>query len=160
MMRDLLDTTILSNFAHVRRAELLRSALGTDAGTTPRVLAELRAGESQGLVPACDWSWLEVLTPDTGEERLAGELARQLDPGEAECLAVAISRGCRVLSDDFAARRLGEGKGLAVSGTLGVLVRLCEMRLLSPGEADELLTQMIGHGYRSPMRSVKGLLLR
>jgi len=160
----LLDTTLLSNFAQVRRPDLLRAALGPDAATTPAILAELHAGESLGLVPACDWIWLQVLEPtDTysvlscDERRLAAELARQLDPGEAECLAVALSRDCRFLSDDFAARRMAELKSLAVSGTLGVLARLIEASLLSLAEADDLLVQMIDHGYRSPVRSLESL---
>jgi len=153
----LLDTTLLSNFAQVRRPDLLRAALGPDAATTPAILAELHAGESLGLVPACDWIWLQVLEPTDDERRVAAELARQLDPGEAECLAVALSRDCRFLSDDFAARRMAELKSLAVSGTLGVLARLIEASLLSLAEADDLLVQMIDHGYRSPVRSLESL---
>ena len=153
----LLDTTLLSNFAQVRRPDLLRAALGLEAATTPAVLGELRAGESLELVPACDWSWLQVLEPTDDERRTAFELARQLDPGEAECLAVALSRNCRFLSDDFAARRTAELKGLTVSGTLGVLVRLVEAGQLSLAEADESLAQMIDQGYRSPVRSLESL---
>lgn len=85
------------------------------------------------------------------------QFARQLDPGEAECLSVALSRNCRFLSDDFAARRTAELKGLAVSGTLGVLARLIDAGLLSLAEADDLLAQMIDHGYRSPVRSLESI---
>jgi predicted nucleic acid-binding protein len=153
----LLDTTLLSNFAQVRRPDLLRAASGPDPATTPAVLGELRAGESLGLVPACDWSWLQVLEPTDDERRTAIEFARQLDPGEAECLAVALERNCPFLSDDFAARRTAELRGLAVSGTLGVLARLIEAGLLSLAEANVLLAQMIDHGYRSPVRSLESL---
>ena len=44
-------------------------------------------------------------------------------PGEAECLAVALQRGYRFLSDDFAARRLAKVKGIIVSGTIGILLK-------------------------------------
>ena len=37
----LLDTTLLSNFAHSRRPDLLHRILGL-AATTPQVMAELR----------------------------------------------------------------------------------------------------------------------
>jgi predicted secreted hydrolase len=41
----LLDTTLLSNFAQVRRPDLLRTALGPDAATTSAILSELHAGK-------------------------------------------------------------------------------------------------------------------
>lgn len=59
----LLDTTLLSNFAHIQRPDLLRIVLGEDAATVPAVIAELEAGETLGLVPVCDWSWLPILEP-------------------------------------------------------------------------------------------------
>jgi hypothetical protein len=39
-------------------------------------MAELHAGESLGLVPACDWSWLEVLEPTDDERSAALDFAR------------------------------------------------------------------------------------
>ncbi len=154
----LLDTTLLSNFAHVWRPDLLPLALGQDIATTPLSIAELRTGEALGLVPTCDWSWLTVLQPTDAENAIAKGLGDQLDSGEAECLAVAQVRNCKFLSDDLAARRLALHRKLTVSGTLGVLLHLVRMKLLTLTEADELLTVMIGHGYRSPVRSLEVLL--
>jgi len=154
----LLDTTVLSNFAHCRRPDLLQRALGEHVATTPTVLAELRAGEALGLVPACDWSWVSVLEPTTEERTLAAGLARQLDPGEAECLAVAQVKRCVFLSDDLAARRLASQRGIMVSGTLGTLLMLVERKDLSVGEVDALLGDMIDRGYRSPVASLAELL--
>ena len=151
----LLDTTLLSNFAQVRRPDLLRESFGPDAATTPAVMAELHTGEALGLVPTCDWSWLQMLELTQDERKLAADLARQLDPGEAECLAAALARHGRFLSDDFAARRLAVLQGVVVSGTLGVLAKLVETGLLALDEADELLRGMIDRGYRSPVRSLK-----
>ena len=98
----LLDTTLLSNFAHARRPDLLQRILGL-AATTPQVMTDLRKGEALGFVPSCDWTWLPVWLPTEEEARIATAWARQLDSGEAECLAVAEARRCRFLSDDFAA---------------------------------------------------------
>ena len=86
---------------------------------------------------------------------MATAWARQLDPGEAECLAVAQARRCRFLSDDFAARRLAEGLGLVVSGTLGVLLKAVEIGVVGVDAADDLLHIMIGRGYRAPVRSLR-----
>jgi predicted nucleic acid-binding protein len=150
-----LDATLLSNFAHGRRPDLLHLALGEGAATTPAVMAELQAGEALGLVPLCDWDWLTVVEPSNEEQRLALSLKRQLDPGEAECLAVAQTRRCKFFSDDFAARRLARHHKLTVSGTLGVLLALVDEKRLSQEEADSLLAIMMSHGYRSPVNSLR-----
>jgi predicted nucleic acid-binding protein len=149
-----LDTTVLSNFAQVRRPELLRLALGKEMATTPLAMAELHKGESLGLVPLCDWSWLMVVRPTDAERAMTQHLLASLDSGEAECLAVAQSRSGVFLSDDLAARRLANQAGVSVSGTLGVLLRLVQTKQLPPAEADTLLSQMIGRGYRAPVRSL------
>jgi predicted nucleic acid-binding protein len=154
----LLDTTVLSNFAHVQRADLPRAVLGANVAATPAVLAELRVGEQTGRLPACDWTWLAVLTPTAVELALANALERQLDPGEAECLAVALERGYRFLSDDFAARRMAEINGLLVSGTIGILLKGVTGGVIALPEADRLLAEMILHGYRAPVRSLRELL--
>jgi len=154
----LLDTTLLSNFAHIQRPDLLRIVLGEDAATVPAVIAELEAGETLGLVPVCDWSWLTILEPTNEEQKLAAELQQKLDAGEAECLAVAQTREFRFFSDDFAARRLARHRGLVVSGSIGVLLTLVDGRHLSLEEADHLLTGMIDRGYRSPVKSLRELL--
>lgn len=153
----LLDTTVLSNFAHVRRADLPPRVLGPHLAVTPGVLAELRAGEQAGLVPTCDWTYLAVITPTTAELAAASALERQLDPGEAECLAVALQRGYRFLSDDFAARRLANAKGITVSGTIGILLKSVAVGALSLPVADQLLAGMIARGYRAPVRSLREL---
>jgi len=153
----LLDTTLLSNFAHIRRPDLLRLAVGDNAATTPAAIAELRTGESLGLVPACGWNWLTVLELTDAEQHLAAELRLQLDRGEAECVAVAQIRGHTFFSDDFAARRLARQRGVKVSGTIGALLALVEEKHLSLEEADRLLSLMINRGYRSPVKSLKEL---
>ncbi|MCC7355614.1 MAG: DUF3368 domain-containing protein [Anaerolineae bacterium] len=158
MPSSLLDTTVLSNSAHVQGPGLIRQALGKNAATTPLVMTELRDGVSLGLVPPCDWSWLQILEPTLEERTLAAALSLQLDFGEAECLAVAQSRRCLFLSDDLAARRLAMGRGVKVSGTIGVLLLLVKRGELPVGDADDLLASMVTHGYRSPVSSLADLL--
>ena len=153
-----LDTTLLSNFAHVQRPDLLRLALGEAAATTPAVIAELRTGEAQGLVPVCDWSLIAVLELSEDERRLMADFSRQLNRGEAECIAVAVMRPCKFLSDDFAARRLAALRGVKVSGTLGVLLRLVAQNHLTLEQADVILNALISYGYRSPLKSLQPLL--
>jgi predicted nucleic acid-binding protein len=157
-MRELADTTVLNNFAQVRRPDLLRLAF-PGLGAPSRVLAELASGERSGQVPICDWAWIETLPLSAVEHRHAQELAQRLDPGEAECLALAQARGWVVVTDDRAARAHALRLGLGVTGTLGVLDRLVQRRLLSLQEANALLDEMIVCGYRSPVGSLPNPLL-
>ena len=146
----LLDTTVLNNFAHVERPELLRLVL-PDAATTPLVIQELEQGVSSGYVPSCDWQWLPVvhLTPSE-QEALTLHLS-VLDAGEASCIAVALERNAGLFTDDLQARHLARGQGIAVSGTLGVLSALIAKGYLTVAMADELLQKMVSHGYRAPV---------
>lgn len=157
MATTILDTTVLSNFAHSRRPELLRLALGEDGTTAPAVLSELRSGEALGLVPRCDWRWLQVIRLTDEEASLAAAYNAQLDAGESDCLAVAKSRAWTFLTDDLAARRLAQREGVTISGTLGVLQKLVGLKHLTVEEADHLLADMLSHGYRAPVGSLREL---
>lgn len=152
-----LDTTVLSNFAHIRRPDLLRVLLGSGAVTTHTVMVELRTGVKLGFVPRCDWLWIATVTLTHGEQLLAGRFRTVLDLGESECLAVAVSRSAVFMTDDLAARRLAQRQGIAVSGTLGALQALVARRFLFMEDADEYLAAMVVHGYRSPVGSLRDL---
>jgi predicted nucleic acid-binding protein len=142
-MPALADTTVLSNFAQVQRADLLRAAYPGLAAPTA-VWTELEGGVRRGLVPVCDWSWLTILELREPEQTEADEIGRSLGRGESACLAAARSRGFLLLSDDWDARVLGRSLGLGVSGSLGVLDRLVSKRTLSLEEADALLGRWCG----------------
>lgn len=155
MILSLLDTTILSNFAHVQRPELVQIALGAQAVTTPMVIAELNQGEALGLVPRVNWRWLSILTLTAAEQAQAADYQHVLDAGESECLAVAVLRQGRFLSDDLAARRLGQANGVPISGTIGLLLLLLREKHLAIPEADRLLAMMKQQGYRAPVLSLQ-----
>ena len=89
MPQAILDTTLLSNFADIRRPDLLQAALGSDVSTTAAVIAEAEVRGQGGWVPRCDWSWLPVVPPTEDEQFLAEQYSSVLDPGEAVCLAIA-----------------------------------------------------------------------
>lgn len=150
----LADTTVLSNFAQVRRPDLLREAFASLSA--PReVWDELAAGERMGLVPICDWSWLDVIEPTDAERSYASELRRDAGVGEAACIAVLVARGGLLLTDDGPARHLAAALGVELSGTIGALVKLLRRKTLSLEEGDALLQGMIACGYRSPVRSLR-----
>ena len=153
-MSPLADTTVLNNFAQIRRTDLLRGTWPDLAAPLP-VWNELELGVRRGLVPACDWSWLKLIDLTEREQERAGEVGRVLEPGEAACIAVASSRGLLLLSDDWEAREFGRSLGLEVSGSLGVLDRLVWKQILTLDEADALLTEMVQRGFRSPYQSLR-----
>jgi len=157
MPQAILDTTLLSNFAHIRRPDLLQAVFGPNVSTTAVVMVELKSGVKAGWVPRCDWSWLPVVPPTEEEQYLAEQYSRVLDPGEAVCLAIAKLRGWVFASDDLAARRLAQREEIAISGTIGVLQKLVATRLLTLEEADAYLAIMVGRGYRSPVRTLGDL---
>jgi len=150
------DTTVLSNFAHVRQPSLLRQ-LFPSLGSPVSVFGELSRGVRSGLVPKCDWTWLEIIPLTAAENAHAAELLSVLERGEADCLAIAKARDWVVLTDDRDARKAAALLGLEISGTLGCLDLLVQEGLLELNAADALLSEMIACGYRSPVRSLRKL---
>ena len=134
----LLDNTVLSNFAHVERPDLLRLAL-PDAHVTPQVMSELENGVALGRLPDCDWQWLPTVELSPREREHLARLRLILDDGEAACIVVALERGATIFTDDRDARRYAHRRGLPVSGTLGVLSLLIDARHLTVAEADAYL---------------------
>lgn len=149
----LTDTTVLNNFSQVARPDLLRRAFPGLAA--PDVVRhELAAGERLGRVPVCDWSWLTLVVLTEPEQFRSKELSGRLQAGEAACLAIAEARGSLVLTDDSAARRTALALRVKTSGTLGTLVKLVNLQILTAAEGDALLIRMVDRGYRSPVRSL------
>ena len=85
------------------------------------------------------------------EHRLQSEFDQFLDPGEASCLALALSRRMTLVTDDLAARRLAEKREVPLSGTLGILIALVRHNAFSLKEANAMLAAMIQRRYRSPV---------
>jgi predicted nucleic acid-binding protein len=154
------DTTVLSNFASTANVDLLESRYRGVAFTTMEVTDELRRGVKAGyaylesvlqrIETISSEGWLRIIVPTSSEEhRLRSEFDQFLDPGEASCLALAISRRMILVTDDLAARRLAEKRNVPLSGTLGILIALVRQNSFSLEEANAMLTAMIQRHYRS-----------
>ena len=148
------DTTVLNNFAQVRKPGLLRAAFSSLVAPE-QVLAELEKGVGLGLLPSVDWSWLDRIDLTPAEQVRARVFGQKVGAGESACLAVAEARRGFVLTDDLAARRLALAISLTVTGTLGALDRLIRAGILTVERADDLLAEMILRGYRSPVPSLR-----
>ena len=99
-MISLLDNTVMSNSAIVRRSDLLRASFGDKLATSQQPFDELRTGVAAGILPDLDWTWLPVWNLKRAEMSRYRQMLRRLNAGEAACLAMAMERECRVLTDD------------------------------------------------------------
>jgi predicted nucleic acid-binding protein len=111
-----------------------------------------------GKLPSLDWSWLPIWTLEEEEVPYYHRLLSRLNPGEAACLAMALIRKGRILTDDRDAREFARHLTIPLSGTLGVLARLIDLGVLNLDDADALLSQMMTAGYRSPVTSLQDLV--
>lgn len=163
------DTTILSNLAAADRLDLLEARYGGSAFTTIEVCDELRKGIKAGYAHlelalqhvggVSGSGWLRILAPETAEEyRLRSEFDLLLDPGESSCLALAMARGLVLATDDLAARRLAQCRGVDLTGTIGILVALVRDGRLALEQANATLAAMIARGYRAPVDRLDALV--
>jgi predicted nucleic acid-binding protein len=158
------DTTLISNFASVKRIDLLVEVLGHPLFTTAQVVDEISAGVRAGykaLVQAeslllTENSPFEILALNPEELQSFRNARLRLHAGEARCLAVALHRKYVLGTDDLAARKIAHAKNIPVIGTIGVLV-LCRRGLLTLDEANRVLNELISSGYRSPVTRLDGL---
>lgn len=159
------DTVTLSNFALAGRLDLLIRRYGHRALITPEVLDEVSDGVVAGFT---DLHTIEAAVAAgrltgaaslaAGERVLYRELLETLSPGEASCIASARARGGIVVTDDRAARARCEERGLAITGTIGILLACTRDGTLSAAEGDATLQAMIDTGYYSPVRRLSDVL--
>jgi len=150
-----LNTTVLSNFAHVDHVELLLNL--PRVVTVDAVREELEAGAETHLYIEHALTVLRedipVITPSTPAEELEEKLLESLDPGEAQALAVTEVTDGMVVTDDGDARKTEGQRGIDLTGSIGLLVRFVEDGHISAKTADRYLKRWIDEaGFRSPAR--------
>lgn len=157
------NNTVLSNFASIDRLDLLKDVYGRifislevykeiEGGIRHKHLFQKRTKQIADL-----GEWLLVTGLEGNEEDLYRKLKKQLHPGEASCLAIAINREWAFMTDDKDARKLADVYEVPLSGTIGSLYFSIDQKLISAKEANDLLQQMIENGYHSPVPKLKGL---
>ena len=153
----LLDNTVLSNFAEVKRTDVVTSLWKTCC-TTQDAWREFQAGIAIGRLPKDAWKNLPVTELTDLELDLANRLSNALGAGERSCIAVAVNRAGLFVTDDRKARQVALDLGVKVTGTLGILVVAVERQIITIDEANQYLAQMIRNGYRSPVDDLSNLL--
>ncbi|PSP54895.1 twitching motility protein PilT [Halobacteriales archaeon QS_1_67_19] len=156
-----LNTTVLSNFAHVDHVELLLEL--PRVVTVDAVQIELKEGNETHhyLEQALDVleDDIPVVTPSSPAQKLEETLLETLDPGEAQALAVAEVAGGMVVTDDGDARTVANRRGIRLTGSIGLLVRFVENDRISADTADTYLKRWIDEaGFRSPARDFQRFL--
>jgi len=157
-MTVLLDNTVLSNFATVRRSELIRAAFVEQVGTTEHAFQEMQDGVAIGKIPPCNWDWLARVKLTPVEQAQFETFCEHLGEGEASCLSVARERGYRLATDDKDARRLARQLGIALTGTVGILAIVVKQGEITLVEGDRLLHEMVAAGYRSIVTTLRDVL--
>lgn len=115
------DTSPIRALAHVHQVELLQRLFG-EVLIPPAVVRELSAPRRGSSIDVRDWTFIKMRSPL--KQELVLELARSLDGGEAEALALAIEvKADAVLLDEADGRAEAKRRKLASTGTIGILVR-------------------------------------
>jgi len=160
-----LDSTVLSNYASTDSVTWLTTTLD-DLQTVPAVRAELEQGCEVGYaylehaLDAIESGGIEIA--ETAPEQLQqefSELQTRLDPGEAEALVAAHTADGTFVTDDGPARALAADYDVALTGSIGLLVRGVVLEEVTVETADEWLTTWIeDRNYYAPVDSVTAAL--
>lgn len=124
------DTTPLSNLLQINRLSLLRE-IYNEVLIPPAVFDELSALPAKGIsiLPIIDANWIKVSIPH--DQVIVQGLAKELDIGEAEAIALAIEKSAALLLiDEKQGRLIAEKHQLSIIGTLGVLLKAKQMGLI------------------------------
>ena len=108
-MNQLINSTVLSNFASVQRLDLLRD-VSFSRFVPLEIYREIQEGQQMGytfylgiekiLHPFAADGWLNLVTMNADELLLFTSLPAKLHPGEAACLCIARNRSWGFLTDD------------------------------------------------------------
>lgn len=125
---------------HLREAGAIHLLeLAGDILVPPVVAAEFKRNPANGKLP--DWIQICDLTSRSAEQAAGWVRNDDVDPGEAEAIALAMQQPCDwLLTDDAEARQFAEGLGLEVHGSIGVLLwAVAAGHLESRAQAHQLL---------------------
>lgn len=105
------DTSCLILLDKIQELDLLKDLYGQIV--TTQIVAE----EFGGQLP----EWIIIKNPKDRNNQLVLEIS--LDIGEASAIALAIEQGdCLLIIDELKGRKIAKQLGLAITGTLGVIV--------------------------------------
>lgn len=114
------DTSPIRALSHLGLVHLLPAMYGV-VWVPPAVVREL--ANPRGAFPSIDAAGIGLLVRAPTDAARVAALARDLDPGESEAIALAIETGADLLLvDEYEGREIATELGLRIKGVLGVLV--------------------------------------
>ena len=157
------DTSVIINFIHIKRLDLLGNLPGYRFVIPDHVLEEIeRERQKEALRDALSAGYVSLVSiTDPEEIGLYGRNTRIMGKGESACLAIAQKRRWFIASDEKrrfrreAVKRLGEGKILT---TPGILLMAIKAGILSVEEADRAKAILEGCRFRMTFKSFSDLL--
>lgn len=99
--------------------------------------------------------WLTIEAPSNSE--LVNALKLSVDGGEAEAIALALEKNCKIILDDKQARSSARKLGLEIVGTVGIFVRAKQYNLIE--SIKTFLDDLENNGFRMS-RSLKAEALK
>jgi predicted nucleic acid-binding protein len=120
------------------------------------VIDEVRAGNEDPDFLDVIEKQLDVIGVDGDPD---DEILDSVDYGEAYALSAASVEDGTLATDDLAAREIADERGIPVTGSIGLLIRLVRRDAFTVDEADAVLERWIeASRYFSPVESVRELL--
>lgn len=105
--------------------------------------------EVEKIEKAMKEGWIEKIK--ARNKRKSNELKvafPNLGEGEIESILISEEKNLPLLLDDSAARRIGESLRINVHGTLFVILKAFENKLISKEEAIKLIDKLVEEGFR------------
>lgn len=147
----LVDNNVLSSFAKIDQLDLLDQFF-EEVSTTPSVLDELHKDDVAGFtfveridaIKSYEDGWLRIVSPSEREIELTDRiLDASLSYTDAECIAVAETRGEPLVTDDGHAGELASQRGVDVWDLKLLVAGLVRQGLVrDESELDGLVTAL------------------
>jgi len=157
------DSVSICNFLLTGSTALLKKAYKKRMIIPWQVYDEVCAGYSsfpalQLLDTLVEKKIVVVTSLNASEHALYVSFLGSLGKGEAAGIAICANRHFILVSDDKAARMHAKSLDIKITGTIGILKRFCETKILLPEQADTPLAEMIQLGFYSPVKKISDIL--
>jgi len=125
MNHPIADTNVLVAFSSVNRVDILKKLFDgiiVPSAVFNELIPQGMGWEQAAAIQACilnEESWIEVINPRKRGITLPYDL--NLDPGETEVIAIAMTWNRLALLDEIPARRIAHKNKIAFMGSLGLL---------------------------------------
>lgn len=157
------DTVVLSNFLLSDSTFLLEKRYKNKGLVSADVYSELAAGfaslpQLQLIEDLIDRDIFQFTILSKKELNIYQQLIGHLGRGESSGIAIAHTRKAVMVTDDRAARSRCAQMKIPITGTIGILKASVLDRLVVLEKADEILGNMIGKGFYSPVASIMDIM--